>query len=120
MARTLPEPWTPEQVKRVESLLKSFQNEPEDVCACLDCKKADLNYLCRQAFGLTFAQAVAKYGRQGKCEYWEAVRRAAIAEKPHNESLKTYGQQYIGVLGTVERRRQVAKEVKQAEESTDF
>lgn len=122
MARVLPEPWTEDQISKVKALLTSFVNDQESICAYMDCKKEDLNYLCRKAFGpnVTFAKAVKKYELVGKADLQMALMRAAKSEKPVPKALDFATREYLEILGPVERRRKVAKEVKAEEESTDF
>ena len=122
MARTRPEPWSDTQAAEVRELLTSFCNDADTVCACMDCRKEDLNWLCRQAFGpnMTFAKTVEKYTLVGKARLKKALMRAAMDEKPNSKALDYVTREYLDILGPVERRRKVAKEVREAEESTDF
>lgn len=122
MARVLPEPWTEDQISKVKALLTSFVNDQESICAYMDCKKEDLNYLCRKAFGpnVTFAKAVKKYELVGKADLQMALMRAAKSEKPVPKALDFATREYLEILGPVERRRKVAKEVRAEEENTDF
>ena len=122
MARTRPEPWSDAQAAEVKELLTSFCNDADTICACMDCRKDDLNWLCRQAFGpnRTIAKTVEKYALVGKARLKKALMRAAMDEKPNSKALDYVTREYLDILGPVERRRKVAKEVKEAEESTDF
>ena len=117
-----PTPWSDEQRVQVVELLTTFNNDPETVCACMDCKKEDLNFLCRRAFGpnMTFAKAVRKYELVGKAKLKKALMRAAMDEKPNSKALDFAIREYLDILGPVERRRKVAKEVQAEEEATDF
>lgn len=122
MTRIRPEPWSDEQVEAVKELLTSFCDDPETVCACMDCRKDDLNWLCRQAFGqnVTFAKAVEKYRLVGKANLKMALMKAATGEKPNSKALDFAIREYLEILGPVERRRKVEKEAKEAEEETIF
>ena len=122
MARQRPIPWSDEQIAQVVELLTTFNSDQETICACMDCKKEDLNFLCRQAFGpnMTFAKAVNKYELVGKAKLKKALMRAAMDEKPNSKALDFAIREYLDILGPVERRRKVAKEVQAEEEATDF
>ena len=117
-----PIPWSDDQIAQVVELLTSFSSDPETICACMDCEKKDLNYLCRQAFGpnMTFAKVVRKYELVGKAELKKALMRAAKDDKPNSKALDFVIREYLDILGPVERRRKVAKEVRAEEEATDF
>lgn len=122
MTRIRPEPWTDEQVDAVKELLTSFCDDPDTICACMDCKRDDLNWLCRQAFGqsVTFAKAVEKYRLVGKANLKVALMKAATDAKPNSKALDYAVREYLELLGPVEHRHKVEKEVKKAEEETIF
>lgn len=122
MPRNRPEPWSDEQIRQVIELLTTFNNDPETVCAFMDCRKDDLNWLCRNAFGqsMTFAKVVHKYELVGKAKLKKSLMRAAMDEKPNSKALDFAIREYLDILGPVERRRKVAREVKAKQEETDF
>lgn len=122
MQRNRPEPWSDDQVVEVVELLTTFNNDPETVCAFMDCRRDDLNYLCRKAFGpnMTFARVVRKYELVGKAKLKKSLMRAAMDEKPNSKALDFAIREYLEILGPVERRRKVAREVKAKEEETEF
>lgn len=117
MARQRPKPWNDEQVAAVKELLTSFCNDADTVCACMDCHKEDLNWLCRQAFGpnMTFAKTVEKYRLVGKAKLQKALMRAAMDEKPNSKALDFVIREYLDILGPIERRHKVQKEMREAE-----
>lgn len=118
MARARPDPWDAEQVKNVKGLLTTFCGDRETVCAVMDCARGDLDWLCRQAFGLTFAKAVEKFELVGKARIKSALFQAA--EGGNAKALDIMCREHLDILGPVERRHKIAREVRQAEEETDF
>ena len=122
MAHPRPTPWSDAQKAQVVELLTTFNSDPETICAYMDCRREDLNYLCREAFGpnMTFAKAVRKYELVGKANLKKALMRAAMDDKPNSKALDFAIREYLDILGPVERRRKVAKEVRAEEEATDF
>lgn len=119
MPRTRPEPWNDAQKEKVRNLMVKFCGDRDTICAVMDCKAADLAWLCTQAFGLTYTAALKKFELEGKAILKSAYFDAAVDDK-NSKALDLMAREHLGMLGPVERRRQVAKEVKQAEESTDF
>ena len=117
---THPPPWNEEQIAQVKGLLSSFCNDAETVCAVMDCKKDDLNWLCRQAFGqnMTFAKSVRKYELVGKARLKSALFKAA--EDGNSKALDMMAREHLMMLGPVERRRKVKRETELKEQNTDF
>jgi hypothetical protein len=115
-----PQPWSAEQVAQVKGLLSSFNGDVETVCAVMDCRRDDLNWLCRQAFGpsMTFAKAVHKYELVGKARLKSALFKAA--EDGNTKALDMLAREHLEMMGPVERRRKVAKEMRDKQEETDF
>lgn len=116
MATKRPEPWTPQQIKQVEDMLTCF-NGQEEVCAALDVKKDDLNWLCRQAFGKPFKEVEKRFHTVGK----SLLRRAMFnsATEGNARALDTLAREQLG-LGPVESRRRTAEKSKPAVEEVDF
>lgn len=109
-----PNPWTEQQARDVESILTCF-NGAAEVCAAMDCKEADLNWLCRQAFGLTFKQAKAKFQTVGRSLLRRALFNSAI--EGNAKALDVLSREQLGT-GPVEMRRKMASAPKQ--EEVDF
>ena len=104
-----PTPWDESQVKQVRSLLTKFCNDESTVCAVMDCRKKDLNWLCRQAFGLTFRDAAKKFELEGKAILKMAYFDAAVDDK-NSKALDLMAREYLDMLGPVEHRRKVKAE----------
>ena len=115
-----PQPWNDDQIAQVKGLLSSFNSDAETVCAVMDCRREDLNWLCRQAFGpnVTFAKAVRKYELVGKARLKSALFKAA--EDGNSKALDMMAREHLEMMGPVERRRKVAREVRAKQEETDF
>lgn len=110
-------PWTDEQAREVEETLMCF-NGADEVCAAVGCKAADLNWLCRQAFGLTFKQAEARFQTVGRSRLRKALFEAALAGNA--KALDTLVREQLG-MGPVEARRRTAAKAEQARaDETDF
>ena len=118
--RAKPDPWTEDEVKQVKGLLQQFSNDVETVCAVMDCRKEDLNWLCRQAFGpnMTFAKAVAKYTLVGKARLKAALFKAA--ENGNAKALDMMSREHLDMPDPIVRRHKVMKKVEAKEKETDF
>jgi len=117
--RRRPVPWNDEQAKRVRNLLTKFCGDKETVCAVMGCRQGDLNWLCRNAFGMTYAQSVASFELEGKAILKMAYFDAAVNDK-NSKALDLMAREHLGMLGPVERRRKVKAEVEKKEKETDF
>ncbi len=102
-----PEPWSDEQVAQVKALLYTFNGDAETICAAMDCRRDDLNWLCRKAFGpnMTFAKAVRKYELVGKARLKQALFKAA--EDGNSKALDMMAREHLEMMGPIERRRKV-------------
>ena len=114
-----PQPWTEEQARTVENMLECF-NDAEEVCAVMGCRKADLNWLCRQAFGVAFSVVRDKHHTIGRSLLRRAMFNAAI--DGNAKALDTLAREHLGTGPVETRRRQAAKaKAEQAKaEDVDF
>ena len=119
MPRKRPEPWNQTQIEKVRNLMTKFCSDPETICAVMDCRKDDLAYLCREAFGLNFKEAVKRFEMEGKATLKMAYFDAAVKDK-NSKALDLMAREHLDMLGPVERRRKVAREVKAKQEETEF
>ena len=60
-------PWTEEEAGKVVKMLRSF-NDADAVAAVMDVPVADLDTLCKEAFGSTFEEVRAKQSSVGRAE----------------------------------------------------
>lgn len=85
MARVRPEPWDDEQRGQAIRAMTSFAVSGDDgkltMCALMDCAPVDLDWQCKQAFGLTFANARTKYERIGRARVLTAIFQVAESGK---------------------------------------
>ena len=114
-----PEPWTEEQAKTVKDMLTCF-NDAEEVCAALECRRSDLNWLCRQAFGEPFSAVRDRFHTVGRSLLRRAMFNAAI--DGNAKALDTLAREQLGSDPIVARRKQAAKaKAEQAKvEEVDF
>lgn len=114
-----PEPWTEEQAKTVKDMLTCF-NDAEEVCAALECRRADLNWLCRQAFGEPFSTVRDRFHTVGRSLLRRAMFNAAI--DGNAKALDTLAREQLGTGPVETRRKQAAKaKAEQAKvEEVDF
>lgn len=119
MPRARPEPWDEEQADTARQLMMKFCGDPETLCAYMECSKADLTWLCRKAYGLSYPEARAKYELKGKAILRMAYYDAAVDDK-NSKALDLLSREHLGMLGPVERRRKAATDARQAAEETDF
>jgi len=118
MARTKNlQPWTDEQAREVKQTLMAF-NGMAEVCAVVNCKAVDLNWLCRQAFGMPFRQAMENFQTVGRASLRRALFDAAL--DGNAKALDTLVREQLG-MGPVEARRRTAAKAEQAQaEEVDF
>lgn len=110
-------PWTEQQAKDVEDILTCF-NGAEEVCAAMGCRKSDLNWLCRQAFGLTFKDAEARFQTIGRSLLRRALFNSAV--DGNAKALDTLVREQLG-MGPIEaRKRTVAKAEQAKADDVDF
>lgn len=119
-----PDPWDDSQVEKVRNLLTKFCNDNATVCAVMGCHKSDLNWLCRQAFGVPFKEAARRFELEGKAILKMAYFDAAVKDK-NSKALDLMAREHLDMLGPVERRRKVkaetdAKAEKSKSEEVDF
>ena len=114
-----PEPWTEEQAKTVKDMLTCF-NGPEEVCAAMECKRSDLNWLCRQAYGESFAATMERFHTVGRSLLRRAIFNAAL--EGNAKAVDTLAREQLGTGPVETRRRQAAKaKAEQAKaEEVDF
>lgn len=111
------QPWTEQEASDVKETLMCF-NGADEVCATVGCKRDDLNWLCRQAFGMTFNQAEQRFQTVGRAQLRKALFSAAL--DGNAKALDTLVREQLG-MGPVEARRRTAAKAKQAEaEEVDF
>lgn len=81
MARVRPEPWDETQTKQAVGVMTSFAVSGDEgkatMCDVMECAPIDLDWLCKQAFGLTFTAARAKFERIGRARIRSAIFQAA-------------------------------------------
>ena len=107
MARARPEPWSDSQVAQAKGLMMSLalsDDEPRaTMCDVMECAPSDLDWLCKQAFGLSFASAKKKFERVGKARLRSALFKAA--EDCNRSALDLLAREHLGYMGPVERRK---------------
>lgn len=113
MPREYPEPWDESQAKQVEGMLISGCDK-RMVSAVMDCKVGDLDWLCRNAFGLTFAKLSEKCDLKGLARL-KASAFTMATEGKNAKMLEMQLRERGLNLGPVERRRQVKREMDKAE-----
>lgn len=116
--RARPEPWDDSQISQVEGLLTSFVDDKPSVAAVMGCMVGDLDWLCRQAFGMTFGKSAEHFGLIGKARLKSATFKMAV--DGNAKMLEALNREHGMMMGPVERRRKVAREVKAKQEETDF
>jgi len=104
-----PEPWNDGQIEKVRNLLTKFCNDAATVCAVMGCRKGDLNWLCRQAFDMSFNETAKKFELEGKAILKMAYFDAAVKDK-NSKALDLMAREHLDMLGPVERRRKVKAE----------
>ena len=110
-------PWTDAQAKDVEDILTCF-NGADEVCAAMGCRKGDLNWLCRQAFGMTFKDAEQRFQTIGRSLLRRALFNAAT--DGNAKALDTLVREQLG-MGPLEARRRTAAKAEQAKaDDVDF
>ena len=119
MARKYPEPWDEQQAEKVRELMVKFCGDKDTLCAVMGCRAADLPYLCQKAFGMNYVTALKTFELEGKAVLKMAYYDAAVEDK-NSKALDLMAREHLGMLGPVERRRQVAKKVRAEEEDTEF
>ena len=118
MPRTRPDPWTDAEAAKAKKLMTKFCGDKETMCAAMGCRQSDLAWLCQQAFGLTYAAAREKFELEGKAILKMAYFDAAVKDK-NSKALDLMAREHLGMLGPVERRREVkAKTDAKAKETT--
>ena len=113
--RVRPDPWDSQEVKNVEGLLMSFNGDRATVCAVMGCARGDLDWLCKQAFGMGFDKAVEKYELVGKAKLRHALFKSA--ESGNSKALDMLARERLDLGPVEQRRKRVAPET---EEVTDF
>ncbi len=114
MPREYPEPWDESQANQVKGLLIAGVSDKRMVAAVMDCKVGDLDWLCRDAFGMTFA----KFSERCELEGLARLKASAFAMATEGKNAKMLEMQLRErglILGPVERRRQVKRETDKAE-----
>ena len=119
MPRTPPEPWTEEEAAKARALMTKFCGDQDTICAVMGCKAEDIPWLCTKAFGKNYATALRTFELEGKAILRMAYFDAAVEDK-NSKALDLMAREHLGMLGPVERRRKVAKDVRREEENTDF
>lgn len=119
MAAAKPTPWDDDQKQKVRNLLTKFCGDKETICAVMECRQGDLNWLCRNAFGLTYAQAKEKFELEGKAKLRMAYYDAAIGGK-NAKALEIVTREHLGIPGPVERRHKVLAEEEAKAKEVDF
>lgn len=71
-------PWDDDEIANVKGLLTSGSGADE-VCAVTDCGDADLDPLCKHAFGMGFAAAKKKFSTVGRAMFNKSLFEAACA-----------------------------------------
>lgn len=81
MATKRPEPWDEAQKAQARGVMTAFATSGEDgrliMCDVMECAPRDLDWLCKEAFGLTFSKAREKYERVGKARIKSAIFQGA-------------------------------------------
>ena len=119
MPRKYPDPWTEDQAEQARALMTKFCGEKETLCAVMGCRSADLPYLCQKAFGMNYVTALRTFELEGKAILRMAYFDAAVEDK-NSKALDLMAREHLGMLGPVERRRKVARQVQAEEEATEF
>lgn len=114
MAREYPEPWDDAQAEQVEGLLIAGVNDKRTVAAVMRCKVGDLDWLCRQSFGQTFAKVAERCDLEGIARLKASAFNMATDGK-NAKMLEMQLRERGLILGPVERRRQVKAETDKAE-----
>ena len=114
MPREYPEPWDESQAKQIEGLLISGVNDKRMVAAVMRCKVGDLDWLCRQSFGLTFTRLYERCELEGIARLKSSAFAMATDGK-NAKMLELMLKERGLMLGTVERRHKVQKEMREAE-----
>lgn len=71
-------PWDEDEADDVKGLLTSGSGADE-VCAVTDCAPEDLDPLCMEAFGISFAEARQKFQTVGKAMFNKSLFEAACS-----------------------------------------
>ncbi len=87
-----PRSWSDEDKEQVTGLLRSFSEAPE-VCAVMDCEEADLDALCKAAFGRSFEEYRDRQQSVGRALLNKAMMDSAISGTPKSIELmmRKYG-----------------------------
>lgn len=90
--RKRPDPWSEDDAEQVTGLLRSFSG-PKEVCAVMDCAEADLDALCRAAFGRSFDAYKDQQWAVGRALLNKAMMDSAISGTPKSIELmmRKYG-----------------------------
>jgi len=109
MPRAYPEPWDDSDKEQVEGLLIGGVSDKRTVAAVMRCRVGDLDWLCRQAFGQTFAKVAERCNLEGIARLKVSAFNMATDGK-NSKMLEMQLRERGVILGTVERRRQVKAE----------
>lgn len=90
--RKKPEPWSDEGKEQVTGLLRSFSGADE-VCAVMGCATADLDALCKAAFGMSFDAYKDQQWAVGRALLNKAMMDSALSGTPKSIELmmRKYG-----------------------------
>lgn len=85
--------WSVEDCEQVRGLLTRFC-DADEVCSVMDCESGDLDGLSRDAFGMTFDEAKAKFSAQGRA----LLRKAQfdLAVSGDRNMLQVLGREFLG------------------------
>ena len=92
--------WTPQDAEQVRGLLMQF-NGAEEVCAVLNCWPSELDGLSREAFGMGFEEARAKFAAMGRAMLRKELMMQALGGNP--KALDMLAREQLG-MGPVEQR----------------
>lgn len=107
--------WTEQEAEQVQGLLTTFSGADE-VCAVVDCDKADLDALCQDAFDMDFKCAQEHFAAQGRAMVRKALFEQAL--EGNAKAMDMLAREQLG-LGPVETRKRVAKEKEDDEHEQD-
>lgn len=103
---TVYRPWTAGEAEQVKGLMMQGSGA-EEIAAVMECPRSQLNRLCRDAFGLTFAKARAKYRAVGNALLLKSLFASALEGNP--KAIDMLARERLA-MGPVEQRRARARE----------
>lgn len=115
--RKKPELWSDEGKEQVTGLLRSFSGAAE-VCAVMECAEADLDVLCKSAFGCGFEAYKDRQWAVGRALLNKAMMDSAISGTP--KSIELMMRKYGDLDPVVIRHERKAKEKAEPKEKLEL